>query len=375
VDWAGDVEKHPVSLEILSFSASDQLGAEIRKKFEGPPFGWSGDAVDGAIYVLLATEHLRAFNTAGNPLKLSDLDSKKLGLAKFRSETVPVSPAERIGVRGLMQRLGVACKSGEEAANAPALLAELKRRGAAAGGEPPCPAPPSISHLLTLEGLAGNALIKRLYDQRDALAANVDDWDKRAKLIGLRKPRWEAFEAMLIQAAMLPIASELVAQKDALSSARGLLSEPDPLPQLCEKVTSALRGALVTARDAWKVVYDTETAALAATDAWQKLSAEKQKALLAKHDVAVVPMLVVGNENEVLSATKARSRGQWALDQAGLTGRFAQCRLEAVQLVAPKAQSVNLPKATLHDEVEVDRWLADVRAAVLGKLADGPVVV
>jgi hypothetical protein len=180
---------------------------------------------------------------------------------------------------------------------------------------------------------------------------------------------------MLSEAATLPIAAELVAQKGAMSNLRGLLSEPDPLPQLCERVAGALRGALVTARDAWKAVFDSENAALAALETWQKLSPETQNTLLAKHGVASVPPLAVGNEREVLLAAQTRSPNQWALDQAGLPGRFAQARLEAVQLVAPKAQAVHLPKATLHDEPEVDRWLSDARAAILAKLSLGPVVV
>ena len=91
--------------------------------------------------------------------------------------------------------------------------------------------------------------------------------------------------------------------------------------------------------------------------------------------IATVPTLATGTEKEVLASAQGRSLSQWALDQAGLPGRFAAARLEAIQLVAPKAQPVTLPKATLHTEAEVQTWLDAVRAAILARLADGPVVV
>lgn len=368
-------DKHPVCHEVLGFTAASQTGAEVRKHFEGPPYGWSGDAVDGALYVLIVTEHLRASTGGGAPLTAAGLDRAKIGLSKFRAETVPLTPLERIGVRQLMQKAGVPCKSNEEPQQAPALVAELKRRAAAAGGEPPAPAAPSTAHLLALDGLAGNALVKKLYEAKDDLSANVDAWDKLAKAIEARMPRFRTLEALLAAAATLPVAVEVAAQRDALRDGRGLLTEPDPLPHLCEQVTTALREALVGARDAWRAVYDAEMAGLVAAEAWAKLPEERRQGLLVKHGVASVPSLTVGTMDEVLRAAQARAPSQWALDQAGLPGRFAAARLEAIQLVAPKAQPVTLPKATLHTEAEVQTWLDEARAAILAKLSDGPVVV
>jgi hypothetical protein len=375
IDWRDDTEKHPVCNEILSFTASDQTGAEVRKKFEGAPYGWSGDTVDGALYVLMVTEHLRAATGGGQPLTAAGLERAKIGLSKFRAETVPLSPMERIGVRQLMQKVGLTCKAGEEAVTAPGLLANLKDRAATAGGEPPCPAAPSSAHITTLSKLAGNALVKKVFEAKDSLTANVDEWEKLSKAIGARKPRWDALESLLEHAKTLPVALEVSAQRDALKKNRGLLTDPDPLPHLCEQVTTALRVALIAARDGWKAVYDTEMAALVATSAWGKLPNETKQALLIKHGISTVPSLSVGNEAEVLAAAAARSHSLWTLDQAGLPGRFTQARLEAIQLVAPKAQTVALPKATIHDASELKTWLAEAEAAISAKLGEGPVVV
>jgi hypothetical protein len=368
-------DKHPVCHEVLGFTAASQTGAELRKHFEGPPYGWSGDAVDGALYVLIVTEHLRATTGGGAPLTAASLDRAKIGLSKFRAETVPLTPLERIGVRQLMQKAGVPCKSNEEPQQAPALVAELKRRAAAAGGEPPAPAAPSTAHLLALDGLAGNALVKKLYEAKDDLTANLDTWEKLAKAMEARAPLFRTLEALLTAAATLPVAVEVGAQRDALRAQRALLTEPDPVPHLCEQITSGLRAALVSARDAWMALYEAEMAGLVATEAWTRLPADRRQGLLAKHGIAGVPSLAAGTMQEVLGAAQARSPNQWALDQAGLPGRFAAARLEAIQLVAPKAQPVNLPKATLHTEAEVQTWLDEARATILARLGEGPVVV
>lgn len=375
VGWEGDADKHPLALEMLGYCAADRLGAEVRKQFEGPPFGWPGDAVDAMVYILTATEHLRAYGGSGEQLALSALDSKKIGLSKLRAETVPLTPLERIGVRQLMQKAGVACKSNEEGVNAPLLLAELKRRAAAAGGDPPAPASPSTAQLLALDALAGNALVKKLNEARESLTVDLDTWDATRKAIEGRKPRWATLEALLGVAETLPVAVEVGNQRDALRDGRSLLMEPDPVPHLCEQVTTELRAALIAARDAWRAVYDVELPALDATPAWQKLPPETRTSLLIKHGIDQVPGLTVGTEAEILASAKSRSLTQWALDEAGLPGRFAAARLEAVQLTTPKAQKVNLPKATLHDAPDLEKWLAEAKAAILAKLDAGPVVV
>jgi len=375
VSFKDSADKHLVCREVLGFTAADRTGAEIRKRFEGPPYGWSGDAVDGALYALIVTEHLRASTAGGAPLTAAGLDRARIGLSKFRAETVPLTPLERIGVRGLMQKAGVACKPNEEPQQAPELVTELKRRATAAGGEPPAPAAPSVAHLLALDALAGNALVKKLYEARAGLSADLDAWEKIAAAIEARTPRWVTLEELLAAAATLPVSAEVAAQRDALRDGRGLLTEPDPLPHLCEQVTTALREALIAARDAWRAIYDAEMAALTATEAWGELPAETAHGLLVKHGVGSVPSLSVGAEQEVLASAQVRSLSQWSLDRAGLPGRFSSARLEAIQLVAPQAQRVTLPKATLHSEGEVQVWLDEVKAAILARLADGPVVV
>jgi hypothetical protein len=48
-------------------------------------------------------------------------------------------------------------------------------------------------------------------------------------------------------------------------------------------------------------------------------------------------------------------------------------RLKAAQKLEPKVQPLTPPHRILHNEADLDAWVAEVRKAVLTKLADGPV--
>lgn len=375
VGHTGNAEEHPVCREILRFTASPRTGAEVRKQFEGNDFGWPGDAVDGALYSLMVTEHLRAFTGSGAPVGAKDLERSKIGLTRFQAETVPISPEQRIAVRGLIRKAGVPCKNGEEGSQARELLVEMRRRAQAAGGPPPCPEPPSIARILDLEAYNGNALINALFEAREQVDQDLAAWDALARTIQSRMSEWERLEELLQVAAPLPIAAEVSSQRDAIRDQRSLLTDPDPLPHLCDQVASELRQALTGNHTSWESLYSQEMQNLGAIDAWSSLAEDAQDTLLRKHGLKQQPQVAVGTEEQLLETAKRYPLGWWAVDKAGLPGRFTNARVEAIQLVAPKAQAVSLPKATVHDEAELDVWLGQVRSAVAEKLKDGPVVL
>ena len=52
VDHAGAPDSHPVCKAVLAELGPGQKGSDLRSKFTGPPYGWSQDAVDGALIVI-----------------------------------------------------------------------------------------------------------------------------------------------------------------------------------------------------------------------------------------------------------------------------------------------------------------------------------
>ena len=53
VNHEGEPARNPVCKAILGFIGGGKKGAEIRPRFESSPYGWSGDAADGGLQVLV----------------------------------------------------------------------------------------------------------------------------------------------------------------------------------------------------------------------------------------------------------------------------------------------------------------------------------
>ena len=68
-----EADKHPVCQKLLAFIGPGKKGAEIRDNFEAPPFGWPRDAIDGALYALLAAGH--GSGPEGMPVTANDSQS------------------------------------------------------------------------------------------------------------------------------------------------------------------------------------------------------------------------------------------------------------------------------------------------------------
>ena len=109
----------------------------MRSHFEASPFGWSRDAVDGALHVLLVAGLIRAQDDHGKTLDFKSLERKAIGKVMFKVESTTVTTAQRIQVRKLLQKVGLSAKQGEELAYVPQFLQKLMDLADHAGGEAP----------------------------------------------------------------------------------------------------------------------------------------------------------------------------------------------------------------------------------------------
>ena len=137
--YSSNVENHPVCQEIRSFvGVAGKKGSDVRRHFSDTPYGWSRDAVDGALLALLAGGVLRA-TRRGQAMTAKNLNQQQIGVTDFFSEGVIVSVAQRIEVRRVASAMGLPAKSGEEAEAVPVILEHLQGEAQAAGGEAPPP--------------------------------------------------------------------------------------------------------------------------------------------------------------------------------------------------------------------------------------------
>jgi len=375
VGHQGDPAAHSVCAALLKYVGAGKKGSDIRKEFDGPPYGWPKDAIDGGLYILLVSGHLRALDVNLNPVEAANLERIKIAQTNFRVEAVTVTAAQRLQVRKILQDVGISCKPNEELTAIPQLNATLKKWASETGGEPPCPLPPDTKHLEKLAQLMGNEQLLEVFNQKDILAAQIKEWPQTAATLKTRLEQWQTLKTLLGLAGGLPGHSECQAQAQAITNGRMLLDTPDPVPEFCDRLTQELRKALVQARADFQQVYEAEAAALNSDSSWQKLTPAQREDILTIQGLTGVPQITTGTEVEVLQSLTAMPLATWKDRREALPNKFAQARLASAKLLEPKAVRVTLPSGTIRDEAEARKWLSQVEEMVLEQLKNGPVVV
>lgn len=374
--YSGDVAGHPVCAQVAAFVGGfGKKGAEVRRNFAAPPYGWPKDAVDGALLTLVAAGVLRAQQN-DVAVGARGLDQAKIGVAEFRGAGPGLSIVQRLAVRGLLQAAGVRSTDGEEALALPAYLVNALALAASAGGPPPAPVPPDTAHLEELRGLSGNEALLKLAGLKDRLAAERREWATRSDAIAARRPRWDTLRRLLAAARGLSVAEEVAPQVAAIEAERTLLADPDPVAPLAARLTDALRDALIAAHRAYEAAFRGHLRDLEGSDVRSRLTPAQWEETLRANGLTPVPAPQVGTEAQVLAAAEATPLLEWANRTAALPERVAAARLAAARLLQPAAVRVALPTANLTSPEEVDRYLGQVRAAIMAHIDAGkPVVV
>ncbi len=369
-----DPDKHPVCASILAYVGSGKKGSEVRKQFASPPFGWPQDAIDATLIVLTCAGRLQA-KAGHDSLAGTKLDQKNLGNVEFRCEHIVLTTPELIQLRKVLNHVGSNVKPGQESQCAPGFLDRMKALGELAGGEPPLPRRPDLTHLSDLTQRVGNDQLKAILERKDQLVHEIKDWQKRAESIAERRPRWEALQALLEHAGTHPEAAAVRAETEAIEEHRGLLNDPDPVPGIVEALTHSLRSALNAAYARCQVLQQEGSSSLSASDTWSRLTAEDRDDLSRQYQLDHLPSIKVGSTDEVLATLGATKLQEWGTLSDAIPSRFSQALAAAAKRLEPKAQQVKLPSVTIKNEDDLKTWLATVEATIRARLNDGPVIV
>lgn len=370
-----EIDKHSVCQQILAFIGAGKRGADIRDYFDAPPYGWSRDAIDGALYALLAAGHVKAKDVSSQAVDVKSLDRAKLTQANFERESVNITPMQYIKIRNLFTEVGVHCPPKQETAKLPELLAKLREQAAKAGGPAPAPEVAKPTVLDAIQSQSGNAQLLELFNRYDEISGLSKAWVKTAEDITKRLPTWRKLTELLRHAKALAPYAEIKAEVDAIEAQRSLLAEPDPVRPLLDKTVELLRGALKAKLDAFTQTLEQQQAQLQADADWSKLSEEQRANLTAQHHLNSVSAVAVASADDLQDALDSCDLEHWVSKTQALPSRYEAARQAAVQLLKPNVVHVNLPKRTLNDEAELQAWLTDVEALLKAKLAQGPVAL
>lgn len=375
VGHAQEADKHPVCQKLLGYIGPGKKGAEIRDNFEAPPFGWPRDAIDGALYALLATGHLKATDASAKPVDAKSLERNKLTQASFRCESVNITPIQLIKIRKLFDVVKVPCQPKEEQAKLPTLLAKLRDLASKAGGAAPAPEVPKPTFIDAIEAQTGNAQLLELFNRYDEIVRCSEDWSKTANELAKRWPVWHQLTALLHHAKALGPYAALKADVDAIEAQRSLLAEPDPVRPLLDKTVDVLRESLNAKLAQFQQTFEQQQTQLQADTDWNKLSQTQREELGSKHHLSVSGTVQLATPDEILDALDECDLEHWVAKIQALPSRFEAARHAAVQLLKPNVVHVTLPRRTLNDEAELQAWLAEVETLLSTKLKSGPIAL
>ncbi|KXS36208.1 MAG: hypothetical protein AWU56_323 [Idiomarina sp. T82-3] len=364
-----DAEKHPVCAKIKNFIGVSKQGKEIREEFQNPPYGWSQDTVEGAIYAMISAGVL----IAEPGLKASELERKQLPHTTFRPEKLTIRTVDMIKIRRVINAAGIKCESGEEKAKA-ALLAEKGRDLAeSACGPAPFPAKPDTHIFDDIARQSGNAQLNVILENQSDIADTLLEWQETAEKITKRRTDWSQLNDLLDISKDLAFYAPAKELADTIIKNRSILDEPNPVSGIIKELVTKLREALRHRIDAYQAEYQRGLESLTSDEHWQQLSQEQQQQILDKRSLHEVAAPDLSTTESLIDALDSVSLGQWSDRKESLASKFENARQEAVELLLPKVQRYSTPRVTVNTEAELDVWLEQVKKDVLAKLNDGPV--
>jgi hypothetical protein len=375
VGYDGEPAQNPVCKAILAFIGPGKKGAEIRGQFENAPYGWSGDAVDGGLQVLLVAGLIRAADERGTVVDPKDLERKSVAKAQFKVESTTVTTPQRIQIRKSMQRLGIQAKQGEELASVPAFIQKAIELAERAGGDAPRPERPNTSSLDEIRLAAGNEQLIAIYNRRDELKAAADEWEERAKRIEARWPAWAKLQALLSHASSMEDAETYQVQVKSIVDSRLLLSDPDPVTPMVLAVSQLLRDELNQLASSYESAFESGFEQLEKDSNWQKLDPEQRNALLSRQGLtnSQKPEIKVQSDSDIIATLSIISIASLRDRVVAMPSRFQQVQQDAAKLMEPQVTFVSLPRRTLKSAEDVQQWISEVQRQLIEKLKSGPV--
>lgn len=373
----GEVPRNPVCKAVLQSIGAGKKGADIRQLFESAPYGWSRDAIDGALQALIVAGHVRATNEQGKPLELKEMERKSIGKNFFKVESATVTAAQRIKIRQLFQQLEINAKTGEEISHVSRFLEALNQLANRAGGDAPKPPRPDTSFLEEIRLASGNEQLIALHNMHETLVERIGNWRNLAQRIDTRMPEWSNLERLARHATSLHNAAALQAQAKTIEEQRQLLDDPNPIAPLVSNLTQLLRDELNRLKEQFDHEWTNGDNSLEDDLNWAKLEPEQRYDLRTKQHLieASKPEIQVNDTPAILHSIEKVNIASLRDRIAALPSRFSAIRMEAAKLCEPKAQFINLPSRTLKNDADVKAWLDEVSQLLYTAVKNSPVIV
>ncbi len=377
IGYEDEPSKNPVCKKILSYIGSENKGSDIRKQFEGAPYGWSKDAIDGGLQVLLISGFVCARDDFGKVINPTKLERKYIGKTSFKVESPPPKTEQLIQIRKLYQKIDCPARSGEEQAKAAEFLSKLEELADSSGGDPPLPQLPDTEFLEDIRSSSGNEQLILIYNKREEINKLIDDWTDLSKQIGKRLSSWNILKDLLSKANKIEDIEVIKTQAKQIETQRLLLDDPNPIDPLIDNLAEKFRESLKRLEKEYLNQYKAGLSQLNVDDNWNKLEKEQQRSLLEQHDLTedYHPKINVQSPEKILNTLDEMSLAMLSDRVAALPVRFDKLIKKSAKIVEPNVQLIEIPKRTIKTEEDVDKWVEEVQKNLKSALKKGPIII
>lgn len=373
VGYEGPIAEHPVCKEVLAQIGSGRSGGEVRKSLGAKPFGWPQDAIDAALIALHSADQVQvALN--GQTVQAGSLDQNKISKAQFRRQNVVVGIEEKLKVKRILSKLGLAARTDSELADrASQFVSQLVSILESCGGDAPLPAISKPDYLIKLESMAGNELLTELVRNEDKLNNDIHEYSEKKRLVETRKRLWSELVELNRHAQLLPQAEEIVKQIKGVENNRSLLQKADPVSPLKSEIAGLLRKVIKDYSEALATEFKRTSDELKRNPIWAQLKEEQRKEILADKGLLPSEKEDVSTDERLVACLNARPLASRQHEVAAVSGRTQQALEAAARLLEPEIRTIHLPAATLRNEKEVKEWVTKQEGYLVSEVKKGPI--
>jgi hypothetical protein len=364
INYAGDIDKHPVSVEIIRFLSNlSKTGKEIQLYFDKSPYGWSQDSIN-TMLVLLKT--LQYISSAEPILKVVNIPQ-----ISFKKELITLTVRNKMDLRKIFEDAGLPSPPNQDLNTlSDNYLSILTNLAFSAMGESPRPALVIPTLLKDIEKKTGNERLLEILRQKDDLQELFSSWKKNTKLVNEREPNWELLLDLLKHD---NDPSELEFLKDeaaAIKDNRLLLEETDLVEPLLTQIAEELLKLQNLRKGKYISLYDKEMLELQGNDHFKKLTPQQKNDILKKYQLLEDVKIEQLKATTLLIQLNQVSLFSWDTKIAALPGQFQSALEDAVLLSAPQAKTFSLPRKTISSQDDINVYIDELKTK-LEALFDG----
>jgi hypothetical protein len=223
--------------------------------------------------------------------------------------------------------------------------------------------------------LAGNAQVVAIAGFKDGLKADADHWRTLGQRLAARREQWQLAQRLVHHAATLARGADAAAALQAIEGSRSLLDDPDPVAPVVASLTDALRAALGDRLAAFVQAREHALAELAQSASWSALDERKRAEILGAVGLANHQAPAIGTTSELIATLEAWPIAEWDVRADAVARQAARAHELAARVGDRDAVVVTAPHGVIHDKVELDAYLDELRGTIAGHLDAGDSVV